>query len=95
MTKVLFKSAAYETWAVTNMIDIKITNYVNKLFSVGYFPASIPHVNVTDLSVMLVILNEACCFSVSVDSDRILVKCVVWEAPFPVSCPGSRREYPL
>jgi len=88
------KSAAQETWAVTNMIDIKIMNYINKLFSVGYFSASIPHVNVTDLSVMLVILNDACHFSVSVDSDRMLVERLVWEAPFPVSCPGSRREYP-
>lgn len=79
---------------MTNMLDIKIKNDINKLFSVGYFSASIPHVNVTDLSVMLVVLNKACCFSVSVGSDRMLVKCVVWEAPFRVSCQGSRREYP-
>jgi hypothetical protein len=41
---------------------------------------------------MLVILNKACCFSVSVDGDRILVKCVVWKAPFPVQDLGQNSH---
>jgi hypothetical protein len=76
------------------MIDMKIMNCSNKLILLALFSASIPPVNVADLSLMLVILNEAYCFSVSVDGDRMLVKCVVWKGAFPVSCPGSRREYP-